>query len=268
MGRTLRASPQYERLEGEYRATKKNYVDTIHLIASLDERYKTASRLMKEFEKEHQHTFFEAFMEASRQYRSQILYILDAQAYMFDKLLWQQAQKSKVIKHFFEEAHIKGDYCAKTYLRYYLNTLDPELLSTEQQELFDLYDYLESLERDAILILVHDIDDALRLKYLVSKIDPGLIVEAFVDERKALAWTQAKQPEMVLIEDKLQSFSYTQFMNAFKKKVSLHPTIILLSNADPKSFDAEEIEMVMRKNFSDKEMSAAIRKILESDEDG
>ena len=263
--RTLHLSPQYQRLGEEFKEVKKNYVDTIHAIASLDERYKAATRLMKEFEKEYHQSFFESFSEASRKYRKQILYILDAQAFMFDDLLWRQARQSKVIKRFFEQAHIQGEYCAKTYLRYYLNTLDPDLISAEQQELFDLYDYLESLERDTVMILVHDIDDALRLKYLIAQIDAGLSIEAFIDERKALAWAQDKQASIVIIEDQLQNFSFKQFMKAYKKKVSLQPTILLLSNLDPKGFDEEGLEIVIRKGYSDKEMSAAVREILEED---
>ncbi len=268
LGRTLRLSPIYPKLEEEFKGIKKNYVDTVHSIASLDERFKKASHLMKEFEKEHRQSFFEEFTEASRKYRTQILYILDAQAYMFDDQLWRQARKSKVIKHFFEEAHIQGEYCAKTYLKYYLNTLDPELLSVEQQELFDLYDYLDSLERETILVLVHDIDDALRLKYLLPKVDASLTVEAFVDERKALAWAARVQPSLLIIEDQLQHFSFGQFMRAYKKKVSLQPIILLLSNLGSERFDEEEIERVVRKGFSDREMTALLRELLEKDEDG
>jgi hypothetical protein len=268
LNRTLRSSAQFLRLDEEFKGIKTNYVDTVHMIATLDERFKTASRLMKEFEKEHRGTFLEQFTEASRKYRKQILYILDAQAFMFDDLLWRQAKKSKVIKHFFQEAHIQGDYCAKTYLKYYLNTLDPELLSPEQQELFDLYDYLESLEHDTILVLVHDIDDALRLKYLLARTDASMTVEAFVDERKALAWAKEKQPSLLIVEDQLQSFSFVPFMNAYKKKVSLRPKIVLLSNLDPERFDEEGIERVLRKGFSDKEMTGAVTEILVKDEDG
>jgi hypothetical protein len=268
LGRTLRSSLQFPKLDEEHKELKKNYVDTVHEIASLNERYKLAMSLMKGFEKEHQNGFFEEFTEASRKYRSQILFILDAQAFMFDDLLWRQAKKSKVIKRFFEEAHIQGEYCAKTYLKYYLNTLDQEIISTEQQELFELYEYLESLEHSSIMILVHDIDDALRIKYLLARIDSTINIEAFIDERKALAWAQDKQSSIVIIEDQLPNFSYMQFMRAFKKKVSLHPTILLLSNLDPDSFDDEDIEMVIRKGFSDKEMGEAVKEILEKDDDG
>ena len=268
LGRTLRSSPIYPKLDEEFKGIKKNYVDTVHMIASLDERHREASRLMKEFEKEHRQAFFEQFTEASRKYRTQILYILDAQAYRFDDLLWRQARKSKVIKHFFEEAHIQGDYCAKTYLKYYLNTLDPELLSVEQQELFDLYDYLDSLERDTVCVLVQDIDDALRLKYLLARSDASLTVEAFVDERKALAWAAKMQPSLLIVEDQLPHFAFGPFMKAYKKKVSLRPKILLLSNLDPARFDEEGVEKVIRKGFSDREMRAVLKELLEKDEDG
>ncbi len=268
INRTLRNSLQYQRLGEEFKELKKNYVDTVHEIASLDVRYKHAMRLMKEFEKEHQQTFFEQFTEASRKYRSQIIYILDAQAFMFDDLLWRQAKKSKVIKRFFEEAHIQGDYCAKTYLKYYLNTLDPEIISAEQQELFELYEYLESLERDTIMILVHDIDDALRLKYLLARLDPSISIEAFIDERKALVWAQDKLPSIVIIEDQLPNFPFKRFLNAYKKKVSLQPEILLLSNLDASHFNIAGLVQVIRKGYSDKEMTAAVTALLDKDNDG
>jgi len=267
LNRTLKQASQFPKLEEEFKELKKNYVDTVHMIASLDDRYRETTRLMKRFEKEHQNAFFEQFTEASRKYRKQILYILDAQAFLFDDLLWRQARQSKVIKHYFEKAHIQGEYCAKTYLKYYLNTLDPELISTEQQELFELYEYLESLDHGAVMVLVHDIDDALRLKYLLAKVDAALKIETFVDERKALAWAQANQPSIVIIEDQLPSFGFGQFLAAYRKKITELPAVLLLSNLAAEQFDDGMIETVLRKGYSDKELLETVRKLMTKDEE-
>ena len=266
--RTLRSSIQFERLDEEIKELKGKYVDAVHMIASLDNRYKEDARLMQEFEQEHRGDFLESFTEASKRYRQQILYILDAQAFLFDEQLWLQAKKSKVIKRFFQEAHIEGEYCAKTYLKYYLNTLDPEIISAEQQELFDLYDYLESLTRDALVILVQDIDDALRVKYLVSQSGSTIKTESFVDERKALSWAIKNQAGKFIIEDRLQNMSYMKFLNEYRKRVLLQPEVLLLSNEDESKLTDPAIVTVVRKGFSNSEMSEEIDYLLNGDDDG
>ncbi len=264
LDRTLRTSTQFERLDEEFKDLKKYYVDTVHEIATLDEQYKQDLRLMSDFEKQHSGEFFERFAPASKKYRTQILHILDVLAYQFDTQLWKQAQRSKVIRKFFEDSRIEGDYCAKTYLRYYLNTLDPEKISVEQQALFDLYEYLESMDHDAVMILVQDIDDALRMKYLFSQMKLSITVEAFVDENKAIKWAKENSANIIIIEDQLQKMSAMKFLNEYKKRVSLQLKILYLSNEKEPNLKIP-VDAVLPKGFTNAQIKDVIDEFLKKE---
>ena len=261
LDRTLRTSTQFERLDEEFKDLKKYYVDTVHEIASLDEQYKRDMRLMSDFEKQYSEEFFERFAPASKKYRTQILHILDVLAYQFDTQLWRQAQHSKVIRKFFEDSRIEGDYCAKTYLRYYLNTLDPEKISVEQQALFDLYEYLESMDHDAVMILVQDIDDALRMKYLFGQMKLSITAEAFVDENKAIKWAKENRANIIIIEDQLQKMSAMKFLKEYKKRVSFQLKILYLSNEKEPNIKIP-VDAVLPKGFSNAQMIDVIDEFL------
>jgi hypothetical protein len=247
LDRTLRASTQFERLDDEHKELKGNYVDTIHMMASLDEEYHHDLELMLSFEQSHKDEFFELFQEASKRYREQIVGILDAQAFLFDEQLWMQAQRSKVIQKFFEESHIQGEYCSKTFLKYYLNSLDKDMVSQEQQELFKLYDYLDSINRDSVVVVVNDMDKAFYFKSLFSKIAIALDSQVFIDSKKAFLWVQ-KHPVNILIVDKiLDKISGENFIYQFKEKIGSRAKAVMLGSKNdnlPKIFDASMPENI------------------------
>ena len=265
--RTLTSSTQAERLEEEFKTTKGQYVDTVHMLAVLDAQYKLDSKILHEFEEKYSADFLAKFNVMSKKYRKQILYILDAQAFLFDAQIWAQAKQSKVLLRFFEESHIKGEYCTRTYLKYYLNTLDEEKISEETKELFSLYDYLLTLEHDSAMILVHDIDDALRLKYVFSQLDIPILVEAFIDEKKAMQWACNNHVNLLIVEDELQKVHGLSFLQTYKK-VSLQAKTILLSNTTEIVDSENVIDKIVPKGFSNSEMSMAIKDFLQKEDDG
>ncbi len=229
--RTLRASPMFLHLEEEHKELKGEYVDTVHMMATLDEAYRHDTEMMMAFEQQHKEKFFEIFEEASKRYRYQIVHILDAQAYLFDEQLWMQAQKSKVIQNFFEQSHIQGDYSSKTFLKYYLNSLDPEKISEEQRELFKLYDYLESITRDVVVVVVGDMDTAFTFKALFAKIAMAIEYQVFVDTQKAFAWLQKHRVSIVMSEAQLDKITGERFVRQFKEKIGSKAPCVLISDA-------------------------------------
>jgi len=265
--RTLNTSTQSERLHEEFKVIKGEYVDTVHMLAVLDNQLQADKKLLHEFEEKYAKEFLSKFSLMSKKYRKQILYILDAQAFLFDSQLWAQAKQSKILQRFFQESHIKGEYCARTYLKYYLNSLDEEKVSEETKELFALYDYLLTLEHDTAAILVHDIDDALRLKYIFSQLDLPILVEAFVDEKKAMRWAFNNHANILIVEDELQNVDGLSFIQTYKK-VSLQTKTILLTNTTTTSDTQEVIDKIMPKGFSNSEMSLVIKEFLQKDNDG
>ena len=76
-------------------------------------------------------------------YKDMISGILNYKAYDLDVSIWKNASKSRMIQEFFKDAGIKGGYSTKTFLHYYLGTLDKSKIKDEQEELFKLLEYLE-----------------------------------------------------------------------------------------------------------------------------
>jgi hypothetical protein len=237
--RTLRVSTQFDRLDEEHKELKSNYVDTVHNMASLDEAYRHDMEIMMAFEKQHKDEFFDLFNVASEEYRSQIIHILDAQAYLFDEQLWMQAQKSKVIQKFFKDSHIRGDYSSKTFLHYYLNSLDEHKISDEQRELFKLYKYLESIKRDVVVVIAADMDDAFYFKSLFAKLLLPLEYQVFIETKKAFSWMQKHRVSLLIVDEQLDKISGESFVKQFQDKVGSRCKLALLSHdgkAVPKPF--------------------------------
>jgi hypothetical protein len=239
--RTLRVSTQFERLNEEHKELKSDYVDTVHMMATLDEAYHRDLELMLTFEQSHKEEFFERFKEASKTYRDQIVGILDAQAFLFDEQLWMQAQRSKVIQNFFEQSHIQGEYCSKTFLKYYLNSLDQDKVSEEQKELFKLYEYLESINRNCVVVVVNDMDKVFYFKSLFSKIALPLESQVFMDTKKAFSWMQNHPVNILIIDRQLDKISAEHFVKQVRAKIGSRAKAVLLdAHADklPHSFCA------------------------------
>lgn len=63
---------------------------------------------------------------------------MDAQAYLVDNQLWQEAKVSKSLKKYFKDSLINGELNTKTYLKYYLSTLDSDKANQTTKELYDI----------------------------------------------------------------------------------------------------------------------------------
>lgn len=257
----LRSSTQFIRLKEEYKNVKGQYVDAVHMLASLESSYREDLRLLSEFEKEYQAEFFDKFAKASKKYRKQILFILDAQAFAFDAQLWRQAKKSKVIQRFFRESHITGEYCAKTYLRYYLNTLDPQKVSKEQNDLFELLKYLEAVEHKTALGVFKDIDDALRVKFIVSKLPFDMEVEIFTDEKKALIWAEQNSYNIIIISDILESMYGSKLVEKLCRRSKVTSNIIMIGESGQNQ--NIKLSKILPLNFRDKELTDTISKLFD-----
>lgn len=252
--RTLRISTQFDRLDEEQKELKSDYVDTVHTMASLDEAYHHDLELMLTFEQEHKEEFFELFKVASKSYRDQIVGILDAQAFMFDEQLWMQAQRSKVIQNFFQESHIQGEYCSKTFLKYYLNSLDQDKVSQEQKELFKLYEYLDAINRDSVVVIVEDMNKVFAFKSLFSKLSIPLDSQVFMDSKKAFLWLQKHPISLLILDRNLDKISAESFVRQFREKIGSRAKTVLLGSKGsrvPKSFDAVMAENIRAAEFQE-----------------
>lgn len=253
-------TPEFPELKREYKVLNGTYVDMIHMMGELDERYKHDIELVNNFEKRFKSEFYKLFDEEAKKYKEGIVEILSAQAFLLDSKLWTQAKTSKVVKAHFHKAGVRDDLNTKTYLKYYLDTLDSNKTGDETQKLFELFDYLTEIHKEFIMVLVNSAQDAMEYESDIKKIDRTYSVKAFIDEKLALQWAVKNSIKVLVIEDKLTKLQLPTFFKHYKKLVSTSPKIILLGR-DSKSH-IYPINKVLSKGVSPRVISTNVQKLL------
>ncbi len=257
---------EFDILQDEFKSLNGAYVDIVHMMAELDDRYKHDMKLLVEFEKEYREDFYELFAEASVLYKKDLIEILSAQAFVLDQKLWTQAKSSKAVKAHFHKAGISGEFNTKTYLKYYLDTQDSAKSTCDTQALFKLYDYLCAKEKHYILIVVTTPQEAMEYETAVKNIDKKAYeVKAFIDEKSALKWAIKHSVRILILEDRLANFSTEIFLKYYKKYILVIPKIIVLG-ANIKS-DFYSIEKLLSKDISPRALSKSVQKIFSTTED-
>jgi hypothetical protein len=122
---------------------KKKYVDLIDLSQNLKEENSKIIDDITQFENFYKEIFDKFFQQESDAIIRILERELNALAYQFDTILWENAKKSKVIQHFFEEAKIEGSYSTKTFMKYYLRNLQAEKMNINDTELAEIFEELK-----------------------------------------------------------------------------------------------------------------------------
>ena len=249
-------------LKKEYRVLNGKYADTIHLTADLDSTYKRNMLLLNDFEKEFKNDFKITFADSSLNIKRRMLEILDAQAYLLDDLLWAQARSSRTIKINFQEAGIKGDYSTKTYLKYYLDGYSDDKITDETKKLYELYEYLSSLNRH-IMIMSSTVTEAMRYEKFIKKENEDYNVKSFLDEKAALKWAIKHSVKVLVVEEDLVNMHVEIFLKYYKKNIISTPKILILGNA--KSSDDFIIHKLLPSGASPAIVANNVRELLELD---
>lgn len=229
-------SEEFNILQNELKSLNGAYVDTVHMMAELDERYKHDLQLLKDFEQEYRSDFYEIFSVAAKKYKNKIVDILSAQAFLLDAKLWQKAKTSKSIKAHFQQASIDGELNTKTYLKYYLETQDNTKLTGETQALLDLYNYLCSIHKEYIMIISSSAQDAMEHEQTIKRMNKELHVKSFIDETASIKWAAQNSVKLVIVDENLRKMSGDRFLKYYLKYVFVRPKIIFLGNK-PKTDD-------------------------------
>lgn len=221
---------QFTLLEGELKSLNGAYVDVVHMMAELEERYKADLKLLHDFEQEYKYEFTELFLAEAKKHKFDLVDIINAQAFLFDMQLWHQAKKSKPVKQHFKKSSISGDLNTKTYLKYYLNTQDVTKSSGETQKLFDLYDYLVAVHKEYILIVVSDAQDAMEYEQSIKYVDQNYDVKSFVDEISAIRWAMKNSVKVLVVEEQLAKVRVEKFLDIYTRNVLSTPKIVLIGD--------------------------------------
>ncbi len=251
---------EFDLLENELKSLNGTYVDVVHMMAELDERYKHDMKLLTEFEKEYRTDFYELFEESAKKYKKDIVDILSAQAFTLDANLWSQAKSSKAIKAHFHKAGINGEFNTRTYLKYYLDTQDSSKATEENKKLFKLHEYLISLEKENIMIVLNDANDAIEFESMINRTDKAFFAKSFIDERMSLKWAIRNSIQVLILENDLTKMHVESYLSYYKKYVLVIPKIILLGNL--KKSDEYTIHKLLPRGVSAAAVAKNVKELL------
>lgn len=255
-------SQEFDLLQDELKSLNGAYVDIVHMMAELDERYKHDIQLLQTFEMQYREDFYEMFNKAAQSYKIKLVDILNAQAYLLDTQLWEKAKSSKAVKSHFQQASIEGEFNTKTYLKYYLESLDSKKTRECDKKLLELYNYLVSINKEHIMIVTSSVEDAIDFEAGLKSLGSSYEVKAFVDEKLALKWAMKHSIKVLILEDYLSRFSAEVFLKYYQKYILVNPKIVLLGNKP--SHCPYPLSKLLSKNISPKIVGEYIKDLLEA----
>lgn len=249
-------------LINELKSLNGVYVDIVHMMAELKERQKHNLELLYNFEKEYKEEFFENFLKESESYKKDLLAILDAQAYLVDNQLWQEAKVSKSLKKYFKDSLINGELNTKTYLKYYLSTLDSDKANQTTKELYEFYEHLLDVQKDYILIVTNSMQEAMEYEAAIKNSSKSNNVKSFIDEIGAIKWAMKNYVKVLVLEDILKTTTAENFLNVYHNNILSKPKIIIIGDK-PKSNSSEYvISKLLSKNISPKVIAANVNEMI------
>jgi hypothetical protein len=107
-----------------YRINKKFYADATHEFGIMRNRLQEVSDEIFEFNKRYKPEFSKLFSTYRATYLKKLLDSINIKSYYLDKMLWDIARYNKKIIDFLQSSNIDGFFDTKTFLKYYLNTID------------------------------------------------------------------------------------------------------------------------------------------------
>lgn len=256
-------------IRDELKILKRTMVDAIHQMGTLTESNRIAVELLDNFYKMHYDRFTQEFSRFVEATRSKLLTIQNHLAYKFDTLLWLQANKSKAIGRFFQEASITDEFSAVTYLRYYIKSLDTSKLNEQNQELLGLLGYLEEQAQRKIYCVDEDIDFLMQFKSVLVKTDKDLRIrlcsrESSItkDLRQFNAYTLIINPQM----RRMHAGDIIKTARAINPNIEIICFVSTLSKETLTVAKKNECNALYLKSYSETKMAEQIKQLLEMGE--
>lgn len=201
MGQTIPDNSEYyPTFMAKMKTARAKSVDAVHGKRSLEEENSLLAQYISMIINENEESFREKFSFQAKQYDHRITTLLNKLAYTFDVALWKNASRSPAIKRHFEKLNTKGTISSLTYLRYYLKSLSSEKLTEENQALFKLLPYLESLERHSILYLSNDVDLSLQIRKVLSSINIKIDLKIIQNPTEVAVELKKNLPKYIFFE--------------------------------------------------------------------
>jgi hypothetical protein len=196
---------------------------------------------------------------------------LDGYAYVFDQKMWERAETSSSIIAFFKKAHIEEEFSSKTFLKYFIKTLDKNKMSKELKRLEDLLYYLESRAKKRFLIVEESLSEAENLKHLLRSFDKDFNVESVDKPRSIYYRRDLKIMDFIFIEYGLKNPPLKDFLSMLRVRVkqigSKAKICVIVKNANKdiiSSIKKLGISYIVALQVPEQELEQSLLSIIES----
>lgn len=196
---------------------RKRYVDLLHYLQQQKEKLEKITQAGNDFEEKHFDEFLRSYIPLIAELKSDFIKLLNSKAYDLDTLLWQRAKKSLSVRRFFIEAGITGTYSSKTFLKYFLRSLDESKIRHETKELFELLKYLETFSNKNILLIQQDQDDSKRYMEYLEHFDKDLNVVSSNNPKSSLSLLRSNNFNIIVMEWEVNGMKATNYVQLYTK---------------------------------------------------
>ncbi|MCI5968937.1 hypothetical protein [Helicobacter sp.] len=213
--RTDTNSAAYAQALSNLKKLRKRYVDLLQYLSEEKEKLAKATQARDTFSKEHFETFLRNYLPLTNTLKQDFIKLLNAKAYDLDTLLWERAKRSLSVRRFFIKAGITGTYSSKTFLKYFLYSLDKNKIRNEIKELFNLLKYLETFSKKNILLIQSSKDDSRRYKEYLKNFDKDLQITTSNDPYNHLSISNPVDYHIVIMEWEVCEMNILSFIQKY-----------------------------------------------------
>lgn len=213
--RTDTRSAAYAQALTNLKKLRKRYVDLLHYLSEQKDRLTKATKARDEFSEQFFEEFLKNYLPLTNALKQDFIKLLNAKAYDLDTLLWQRAKRSLSVRRFFIKAGITGTYSSKTFLKYFLHSLDRSKIRNETKKLFDLLKYLEAFSRKNILLIQNSKDDSKRYREYLKNFDRDLQIATSNIPHNHLSISNPVDYHVIVMEWEVSKMNILDFMQKY-----------------------------------------------------
>ena len=215
--RTDTKSASYAQASNNLKNLRKRYVDLLHYLSTQKNKLAKATKARDDFSEKFFEEFLREYLPLTNALKVDFIKLLNAKAYDLDELLWQRAKRSMSVRRFFIKAGITGTYSSKTFLKYFLYSLDRNKIRNETNKLFDLLKYLETFSKKNILLIQVSPEDSKRYKEYLKNFDSDLQITTSNDPHNHLSISNPIDYHVIIMEWEVCGMTILDFMQKYKE---------------------------------------------------
>ncbi len=212
-------SVNYDKEEMELKRLKRRENNVLTRYGQLIDENGVLAEVIVEFKERHHEEFMRRFSEYINEVKPKLKVILDAMAFEFEIVLWHKARESLIIREFFKTANSGEVVSSKTYLQYFLRSLDETKLTKENQELQELFQYLSRIRVIKVLLAIPNKDDLEGFEAALVSDASGFEIFSCEDARCALTKLLTESIDILVLDTEIGLEALEELVKQYRVSV-------------------------------------------------